>query len=111
MPTNEERREVAEKIRKMIEDRYNFTALNVADVIGVEEVVFDDRYAFDEACWLRLADLIEPEPEETAKKIKHGEPNGSQQCYSCSKCSYGWHEDIYDKPFSYCPNCRAKLVD
>ena len=50
------------KIRKMIEDRYNFTALNVADVIGVEEVVFDDRYAFDEACWLRLADLIEPEP-------------------------------------------------
>lgn len=80
IPTNKERREVAEKIHEMVKDRYSFTALNVADAIGLEEeVVFDDRYAFDEACWLRLAELIDPL--HTCRYIKDGNGN-----YFCAEC-------------------------
>ena len=137
MPTNEERREVAEKIRKMVEDRYNFTALNVADVIGVEEVVFDDRYAFDEACWLRLVDLIEPEPERTCH-IVHGKcfhPQDEDRCldkdneffgfdywqdcefYGCRRLKAGCSEcgavfkGGYLTKNNYCPNCGARVVE
>lgn len=26
-------------------------------------------------------------------------------CWSCSECGFGWHHSIYDRQFSYCPNC------
>ncbi len=34
----------------------------------------------------------------------------SFKCWSCSECGYGWHHSIYDKQFSYCPNCGRKVV-
>ena len=110
MPTNEERREVAEKIRKMVEDRYNFTALNVADVIGVEEVVFDDRYAFDEACWLRLVDLIEPEPDRTChlEETDHAYET-SFRCDACNRVV--WVDFKGNIAPNYCPNCGARVVE
>lgn len=58
-----------------------------------------------------LADLIEPEPEHTCKKRNHDTDDYYMRCCSCSECNSGWFEDIYDKPFSYCPHCGAKVVD
>lgn len=104
MPTNEERREVAEQIRKIIEGRYSFTALNVADAIGVEEVIFDDRYAFDEACWLRLTDLIEPEPERICQAIPMPMTSHQFRDWKCSLCGQN-----LDAAFNYCPNCGEKV--
>lgn len=46
----------------------------------------------------------------TCKTIEHGRPDEYHVCKSCSRCSYGWFEDIYDKPYSYCPNCGAEVV-
>ena len=46
----------------------------------------------------------------TCKTIEHGRPDECHVCKSCSRCSYGWFEDIYDKPYSYCPNCGAEVV-
>lgn len=46
----------------------------------------------------------------TCETIEHGRPDEFHVCKSCSRCSYGWFEDIYDKPYSYCPNCGAKVV-
>ena len=55
-----------------------------------------------------LADLID---RPTCKTIEHEGPDESNVCKSCSRCSYGWFEDIHDKPYSYCPNCGAEVMD
>lgn len=32
-------------------------------------------------------------------------------CWSCSVCDFGWHHDVNDKQFRYCPNCGRRVVD
>lgn len=49
-------------------------------------------------------------PERTCKRRNHDTDNYYMRCCSCSRCNAGWFEDIYDKPFSYCPHCGAKVV-
>lgn len=49
--------------------------------------------------------------ERTCKRRNHDTDNYYMRCCSCSRCNAGWFEDIYDKPFSYCPHCGAKVVD
>lgn len=55
-----------------------------------------------------LVDLID---RPTCEVTVHGKSIDKHNlCKSCSRCSYGWFEDIYDKPYSYCPNCGAKII-
>lgn len=51
-------------------------------------------------------------PERTCKLERHGSLADWPEmvCWSCSECHFGWHHDINDKQFSYCPNCGAKVV-
>ena len=44
--------------------------------------------------------------------VEHGSLGNYESfvCWSCSECNFGWHHSIYDKQFSYCPNCGAKVV-
>lgn len=110
MITNEERREVAEEMRQRMREGYNFTALNIADEIDVNEADYDEPYRFDDDCWKRLADLIEPEPERTCKEISnsnmyHGAAYEVQ--LSCDHtCICEWDEKL-----KYCPECGAKVVN
>ncbi len=46
----------------------------------------------------------------TCKTVEHGQPDEYHVCKSCSRCSYGWFEDIHDKPYSYCPNCGTEIT-
>lgn len=55
----------------------------------------------------RLAELIGCQ---TCTAIEHETLDESNVCKSCSECQYGWFESIYDKPYSYCPNCGARIV-
>ena len=55
-------------------------------------------------------DLWNRRAERTCKKRNHNTDDYYMRCYSCSRCNAGWFEDIYDKPFSYCPHCGAKVV-
>lgn len=54
---------------------------------------------------------------EIKERTCHLEQHGSlanwpeMVCWSCSECHFGWHHDINDKQFSYCPNCGAKVVE
>lgn len=109
MPTNEERREVAEEIRQMMLDGYNFTATNTAEVIGVYESDYDDPYLFDNDCWQRLADLIEPEPERTCE-ILHDDNLSEQYGGPMARCSYCWAAlpEEFIGPYYYCPCCGSK---
>lgn len=112
MPTNDERREVAENLRTMtmrgcrykeeFYDLLNETVMNEWDFHSFSDVAE------------RLADLIEPEPERTCLVlcVKHG-PVFDVLRFSC--CGYEWAENRTDKGATepdpnYCPNCGAKAV-
>ena len=99
MPTDDERREVAERLRNWESFRETFMEspiCAVIDALGVEGYL-DWRGVFE-----LLADLIEPEPERTCR-WKHIEGT-----WFMSECG-----ERYDRviPDNYCPNCGAKVVE
>lgn len=104
---SDERREVAGRLREVALHPdvdgdvwvYDSTAALGLEVGEYEGYVTPESVA-------RLADLIDP----TCEAVEHGRPDGFHACKSCSKCSYGWFEDIHDKPYSFCPNCGARVV-
>lgn len=61
-------------------------------------------YIVEVAARIRSEYRMHREMRERVEKMKY------HVCKSCSRCSYGWFEDIYDKPYSYCPNCGAEVV-
>lgn len=103
--TNEERREVAGRIRERICRNHRAAWDVVLELSYID--VFGDRFRMNKEFTLFLADLID---RPTCETIEHGRPYESHVCTSCSRCSYGWFEDMYDKPYSYCPNCGAEVV-
>lgn len=102
MPTNEERKQVAARLRTL-----EFT---------FEDDLEDELCAFYDAieCNLGqkrweinpyrfLADLIEPEPERKCRNLARGFAE-----FKCSACDYFQR----DMPCScYCPKCGAKVVE
>ena len=108
MPTNDERRKVATRLRELDTSRlYD----------GMDEV-----YALEDACgcgigqdWQdmelkdRLAELIEPKPERTCSYVEHSD--GVYHYYQCSECQCemaGWDFELYSP--NYCMGCDAKIV-
>lgn len=113
MPTNEERREVAARLRNWESFKETFREspiCAVTDVLGVEGYL-DWRGVFE-----LLAGLIEPEP----KRICEIESfdNGLDEDYDGSLYSYApptyylscGHEAYQCKP-NYCPDCGAKVIN
>lgn len=117
MLTNDERREVAARIREL--RKHAWDESSVFDLLGcvVEEHGMDDT----DQLFARLADLIEPEPERTCrcgvKTIGQVFPDGFD--------FDGEYTTVYIFPLScghevrsltnriprFCPNCGAKVVD
>lgn len=80
MPTDDERREVARRMRETAEGKFDFCAHNVALEIGMDDPSdFDDCFDGEHLeAWRRLADLIEPP-------------------YPDATASYkGWRAEVYD---------------
>ena len=113
MPTNEERREIAAKLRGLYPN----------DILPPFAQVRKDIYEAIGCGWgqehqgqklhKRLADLIEPEPERTGRNTYEGRE------LECSECGTQWHllvrEDVvtewaHVRTPNYCPNCGAKVV-
>ena len=105
MPSNEERREVAARLREEAERHCDgFDPLALMDTLGIdlEAEPFCDgfRRYFDLATfetWNRLADLIEPEERTCTFNTEDG---------GCSNC--GERALSHD---CFCPNCGAKVVE
>lgn len=123
MITDEQRREVANKLRELevgeFDDGEYYDSAEVEDALGL---VTDDG-AWYEADGVRaLADLIEPEPERTCTMDKSEFADFAQEyegLYSCSKCGEQTavlacvNEDgdmEWIKPRS-CGFCGAKVVN
>ena len=109
MATDAERREVAWRLRKGTGKGMPLI-LNVAfsafEFTGCSERTLNA----DEAA-LKLADLIEPEPERTCQDVEGG------NFFRCSKCGCelmrfadGW-KPLYMGEVRYCPNCGARVVE
>lgn len=142
MPTNEERREVARNIRNADLTKHasyyeevkgwdhvratRFVLVsNLGSAIGIDKAIFsiDDLK-------IRLADLIEPEPERTCHNLSEFQ---DCDCFTCSNCgeSYEMRRLKYDIDeyctlddaikaldydgcycdVRYCPNCGSKVIE
>lgn len=119
MPTNDERREVAAKLREHI-GKHLFTGQDVEGIIGVQRSDFDALLA--DASYRRLAELIEPE--ERTCHIIRDHLTDTVFCDVCGERFDGvaqymgmvpngfsladYKEEYKDAKF--CPNCGAKVV-
>ena len=116
MPTDDERREVARKLRKGTGKGMQLI-LNVAfsafEFTGCSERTLNA----DEAA-LKLADLIEPEPERTCRNVC--EWNIDTFHFTCSECGAeiggdDWGDSPvfvgdYHEQLRYCPSCGARVI-
>ena len=100
MPTNEERREVAARLRDKSETRW-LDFYDLARVLGVKEGHGSDGFInMSDKVWLTLADLIEPEP----------------ICIANITFTAEQQEELFQRVMKElrangCPNCGAKVVD
>ena len=119
MSTNNERCEVVAKLRKhaKIARKVGYACV-LKDCTREEEC---DGFGLGgcEGCFskslTRLADLIEPEPEQTCRNLSEDD-----DVFCCSECWNKTHGFMFDdfgctvgfgKGVSKCPNCGAKVVD
>lgn len=119
--TDDERREVAEDMRKMASQSYPLTNPVLSCFIRAEK-------SDPASLWNRLADLIEPEPERTCRVVTDKNTvSQTQEVHTkyCSECSYVFGHEQHrqllpglDEEFvlhavqipDYCPGCGAKVV-
>lgn len=102
MPTNEESREIAARLRYVGEHgapEWATTACCIAECIGEDDYPIWESSA---PLFGKLADLIDHEPERTCRMID----NGCELC--CSLCDT--RHDYDDQP-NYCMGCGAKVVN
>lgn len=120
MPTNEERHEVAARLRSLNDNIYHVR--KVYDAAGIT-ILCNDQADYYQMCnavcgYLpaevmhpcdykefhnRLADLIEPEPERTGHLVER--EDGS---YACSECGASY---LCMTDATYCPDCGVRLED
>ena len=104
--TNDERREVATRLRKHI-GKPLFTGQDVEDIIGVQRSGFDVVLA--DSSYRRLADLINPDRDLTCEL----EPtctehvSGDVFIYDCSDCGKSC-DRVSGEDYLYCPYFGAR---
>lgn len=111
MPTNEERRRVADSLRILgiLASNREVDKELVEDVLGL----YMGEYGYDPVSVVLVANLIEPEQERTCT-ITHavfneGDPTGEYEAWNCSHCGELPYDDA--DSFSYCPCCGTKVAE
>ena len=108
MPTKEERREIAARLRETA-GQIVFTGE------GVEDCIFDNWWSYSAAdgakSYMRLADLIEPE--ERTCRLTYDTVHDDMVCSSCGAWldMVAYSELETSGQMRYCPVCGAKVVD
>lgn len=100
MPTNEERKAVAARLRKLVIENFGFNySAHLGEAIGECVRLVSGHECLVEGGLNRLADLIEPEPE-PERTIK---PTSGGFCPDCRK--------LIGEGERYCAWCGAKVVE
>lgn len=110
MISNEERREIARKLREI--DRQPLCELTDGEILDLLAAsVGFDQYTnedFDEGLLGRIADLID-------RPTCRNEEDSYDRTFLCSACGYEayTYSDSNCNPhdFSYCPECGAEVVE
>lgn len=108
MPTNDERREIAARLRYVAEHGAPEWETS-ADCIAICLKEPDSPlWSGTEKLFALLADLIEPEPERMChiEKWPLGTHIDDGCADICSNCRVAIESDFY-----YCPNCGSKVVE
>lgn len=98
-PTDEERREVAARLRVLASHREVDKEM-FHDAIGVWPGGCIDGY--DPVGVMELADLVEPAPERTCRLVEDDENRTA-----CSECGASY---LCMSDASFCPDCGAKVT-
>lgn len=116
MPSLDERREVAARLREEAElHKEGFDPLALIDCLGIDidgELFNDGWHRYPERItfetWQRLADLIEPLPERTCRVERMEIDEFGRYFYlSCGHMQMTHNTSA----LPYCPNCGAKVVE
>lgn len=103
MPTNEERREVAKRLRRLSGHR-EVDKEFAHEALGLYMGECVDGY--DPVSVSKLADLIEPE-----ERTCHDDGTGAFRCTRCG--AFARRDAVMDCtgqiPLRYCPNCGARV--
>jgi len=126
MPTNNERREMAAKLRDLDATEDPIDGGEICDRAEVEDalgLVTDDDAWYEGNGVQHLADLIEPAAKRTCQMVEvaTGEPadyrDTDEVIFHCTSCnaergvfSYDVDGNVYTERPEYCPNCGAKVV-
>jgi len=107
-PTSDERREIATKLRALAHDNQGLLgAWQMRRVMDEGTRILGTVGLPDCAHVLeRYADLIDP----TCHVRGYGHPDEFRVVKGCSACHYGWYEDVFGRPYRYCPHCGARVV-
>lgn len=108
MPTNDERREVAETLRRLTASEYDGEFFDCGEVEAALGLVTDDGSWYEAAGVRRLADLIEPEERTCNMERSSDYFNTEVTTWFCSECGSPIYNDV--RP-SYCLYCGAKVVE
>lgn len=124
MPTDDERREVAKKLRELgVYEGYDGEIYDRAEVEDAFGLVTDDGAWYEGNGVQHLADLIEPVPKRTCQmvEVETGEladyRDTDEVIFHCTSChaergvfSYDVDGNVYTERPEYCPKCGAKVV-
>ncbi|MBQ9784276.1 MAG: hypothetical protein IJW29_02125 [Clostridia bacterium] len=112
MPSNDERREVAARLRKLEEENHWEKS---RFIVGFIEALGLETRANVGECLLRLADLIEPEERtchvvSTIQREYYIEGQVVFEYETKLSCGHKFSDDYGDAP-NYCPNCGLRVIE
>lgn len=108
MPTDKERREVAENLRNLtigrsIQYKEQFFDELAEVVVGFED--YHDFYVVLE----KLADLIDPTDETCELELTWGgQTNAHVMTYECSRCGKSC-DSVWGEDYEFCPYCGRRV--
>lgn len=100
--TNEERREIASRLRAMPEDSDDYDLSCALTGRKIWPLNHEQMGEF-------IADLIDPDQERTCKFVPSGEVD-EVRYEQCSHCGADYELKVVRAFFNYCPNCGARIV-
>lgn len=102
MVTSEDRKEVVKALHDLCDGCETVSDYDLAKALCLVAV---SRYTYSSDSVLRIADLIDLEPERTCHAVEDVSVGGFVS-WRCSEC-----EQPINKADNYCSNCGAKVVE
>lgn len=98
MSVNEEKEKAAALCRLLAEKNFEFTAGNVAHVLGYSGTLLNT------SLWNALALLAEPTKSERCSNVAIRDA-----IFECSECGASFVNEPIDGGWSYCPSCGREI--